>query len=46
LREKEEVLTLELVPARPRRIEATGRLRRQIANRFKIADHGRPATAG
>src|SRR5712664_436068 len=38
--EKEEVLTLELVPA-PDRGEP-GAFERQIANRFKIADHGRP----
>ena len=41
--EKEEVLTLELVPdpAAPDRGEPSA-LERQIANRFKIADHGRP----
>jgi protein Tex len=38
--EKEEVLTLELVPA-PDRGEPDA-FERQIANRFKIADHGRP----
>jgi protein Tex len=44
--EKEEVLTLELVPdpAAPNRGEP-GAFERQIANHFKIADHG-PATAG
>ena len=42
--EKEEVLTLELVPdaAAPDRGEPST-FERQIANRFKIADHGRPA---
>ena len=41
--EKEEVLTLELVPdpAAPDRGEQSA-FERQIANRFKIADHGRP----
>ena len=41
--EKEEVLTLELVPdpAAPDRAEP-GAFERQIANRFKIADQGRP----
>ena len=41
--EKEEVLTLELVPdpAAPDRGELSA-FERQIANRFKIADHGRP----
>ena len=41
--EKEEVLTLELVPdpAAPDRGEP-GTFERQIANRFKIADRGRP----
>jgi uncharacterized protein len=41
--EKEEVLTLELVPdpTAPDRGEP-GAFERQIANRFKIADHGRP----
>jgi uncharacterized protein len=41
--EKEEVLTLELVPdpAAPDRGEPSA-FERQIANRFKIADHGRP----
>src|SRR6266851_2786462 len=41
--EKEEVLTLELVPdpAAPDRGEP-GAFERRIANRFKIADHGRP----
>jgi uncharacterized protein len=41
--EKEEVLTLELVPdpAAPDRGEPST-FERQIANRFKIADHGRP----
>ena len=41
--EKEEVLILELVPdpAAPDRGEP-GIFERQIANRFKIADHGRP----
>jgi len=42
--EKEEVLTLELVPdpAAPDRGEPST-FERQIANRFKIADHGRPS---
>src|ERR1700757_2678051 len=42
--EKEEVLTLELVPdaAAPDRGEPSA-FERQIANRFKIVDHGRPA---
>jgi protein Tex len=41
--EKEEVLTLELVPdpAAPDRSEPSA-FERQIASRFKIADHGRP----
>jgi protein Tex len=41
--EKEEVLTLELVPdpAAPDRGEPST-FERRIANRFKIADHGRP----
>src|SRR6266478_2486156 len=41
--EKEEVLALELVPdpAAPDRGEPSA-FERQIANRFKIADHGRP----
>src|SRR5260370_13672609 len=41
--EKEEVLILELVPdpAAPDRGEPSV-FERQIANRFKIADHGRP----
>ena len=41
--EKEEVLSLELVPdpAAPDRGELSA-FERQIANRFKIADHGRP----
>src|SRR6266436_6271192 len=41
--EKAEVLTLELVadPVAPDRGEP-GTFERQIANRFKIADHGRP----
>jgi uncharacterized protein len=41
--EKEEVLILELLPdpAAPDRGEP-GAFERQIANRFKIADHGRP----
>src|SRR5262245_36558718 len=41
--EKEEVLTLELVPdpTAPDRSEPGG-FERQIANRFKIADQGRP----
>jgi uncharacterized protein len=41
--EKEEVLNLELVPDRaaPDRGEPSA-FERQIANRFKIADHGRP----
>jgi protein Tex len=41
--EKEDVLTLELVPdpAAPDRGEPGG-FERQIANRFKIADQGRP----
>jgi uncharacterized protein len=41
--EKEEVLTLELAPdpAAPDRGEPSA-FERQIANRFKIADHGRP----
>src|SRR5215469_4721305 len=41
--EKEDVLTLELVPdpAAPDRGEAGG-FERRIANRFKIADQGRP----
>ena len=41
--EKEEVLALELVPAAvaPDRSEPSA-FERQIASRFKIADHGRP----
>jgi protein Tex len=41
--EKEEVLTLELVPdpVAPDRGELSA-FERQIANRFRIADHGRP----
>ena len=41
--EKEEVLALELVPdpAAPERGELSA-FERQIANRFKVADHGRP----
>jgi protein Tex len=42
--EKEAVLILELVPdpAAPDRGEPSDAFERQIANRFKIADHGRP----
>jgi protein Tex len=41
--EKEEVLTLELMPdpAAPDRGEPSA-FERQIASRFKIVDHGRP----
>ena len=41
--EKDEVLSLELVPdpAAPERGELSA-FERQIANRFKVADHGRP----
>src|SRR5271168_930331 len=44
--EKEGVLVLELVPdpAAPDR-DGPGAFERQIANRFKIADHGRPGDA-